>query len=502
MKKTLRFGRTPTRVALNGVKMKTGPPAAPPPAGQSQKGPAVANGLQRELGLFSLTNIVMANMIGAGVLTLAGFLLTEIRNPLLMMVLWLIGGLGALCGAICYGQLGAAFPQAGGEYVFLSKLFHPLAGFLSGWISFFVGFSAPIAAAALAIVEYLTRAFPNILGAGISPPSPGGFFLKKFFAMAIIIIFTLVHQRGVRFGARVQNGLTLIKIVGIVLFVAAGFAFGKGDLGHLFQGQRLDFNFSQCKSIGLSFLWIMFAYCGWNASAYIGSEIRTPKKNLPRSLILGTTLVIALYLALNLLYVYAIPMDEIAGTASIGGLAAAKLFGRSLERIISVFIAFALFSSLSAYIMLGPRVYFSMARDGLFFRFAAQVHPRYNVPSKSILFQGMIACGMVFAGSFDQLLTYLGFALGLFPILAVLGIFKLRQRGMLVGKLPGFPLTPIFFIMTSVLMLMLSFLERPHESLVAILTLLLGIPLYYLVFREGQKKRTASLPNDEWAGTE
>ena len=311
-------------------------------------GEATGNGLKRELGLFSLSCIVVADMIGAGALTLGGFLLVELRNPLLMMILWLIGGMGAYCGAICYGQLGAAYPQAGGEYTFLSKLFHPLAGFLSGWISFFIGFSAPIAASALAIVEYLTRAFPSILGFDIAPGSVAGALLKKIYAIAIIIIFTMVHLRGVRFGSRVQNGLTVFKITGIILFAAAGFAFGKGNLGHLFQGSELSLDFAQCKSIGLSFLWIMFAYSGWNASAYIGSEVRTPKHNLPRSLMLGTAVVMALYLALNLLYVYAIPGSDVSGTVAIAGLAAEKLFGRSLEQIISVFIAIALFSSCQA----------------------------------------------------------------------------------------------------------------------------------------------------------
>ncbi|MCU0276063.1 MAG: amino acid permease [Acidobacteria bacterium] len=470
---------------------ESAPAAAGCAGGRSQPGQpgnlgSYPNGLKRELGLFSLTNIVIANMIGAGVLTLAGFLLVELPNPLLMMALWLIGGLGALCGAVCYGQLGAAFPQAGGEYVFLSRLFHPLAGFLSGWISFFVGFSAPIAAAALAFVEYMARAFPVILNIGIFTGPGAGALAKKMYAMAVIVIFTLVHRCGVRFGAQIQNGLTLIKIAGIILFVIAGFAFGKGNIGHLFQGGELSFSLAQCKSIGLSFLWIMFAYSGWNASAYIGSEARTPTKNLPRSLILGTAVVVVLYLAMNLLYVYAVPRGEISGTAAIAGLAAARLFGRSLEQVISVFIAFALFSSLSAYIMLGPRVYFSMAQDNLFFRFAADVHPRYHVPSKSILFQGLIACCMVLIGTFDQLLTYLGFALGIFPILAVLGVFKLRQRGMTAGRRIGFPLTPIFFITTSVLMLVFSFLERPRESVVAIMTLLLGMPLYYFVFRKSR----------------
>ncbi len=295
-----------------------------------------------------------------------------------------------------------------------------------------------------------------------------------------------MHRRGVRFGAKVQNGLTLVKIVGIALFVVAGFAFGKGDFGHLFQGSRLESNFIQYKSIGLSFLWIMFAYSGWNASAYIGSEIRTPKKNLPRSLILGTAIVVLFYLALNLLYIYAVPLNEVSGTASIGGLAAAKLFGRSSEQVVSVFIALALFSSLSAYVMLGPRVYFSMARDGCFFRFAAEIHPRYKTPSKSILFQGAIAGVMVLAGSFDQLLTYLGFALAIFPILAVLGVFKLRRQGM-ARKLTGFPLTPIFFIVTSLLMLVFSFLQRPFESLVADRDPAAGHSALFLSFQETRK---------------
>ena len=444
---------------------------------------AAVQGLKRDLGLFSLTNIVVANMIGAGVLTLAGFLLTELRNPLLMMVLWFVGGVGALCGAVCYGQLGAAFPMAGGEYAFLSRMFHPLAGFLSGWISFFIGFSAPIAAAALAFVEYMTRAFPTILGQDVAPGSATGFFLKKFYAIAVIAVFTLVHRRGVRFGSRVQNGLTAVKIAGILLFIAAGFAFGKGDLGHLFQGRKLDFSLVQCKSIGLSFLWIMFAYSGWNASTYLGAEVRTPKKNLPRSLLLGTALVMGLYLALNLLYVYAIPVGEVSSTPTIGGLAAQKLFGRPLEQIISLLIACALFSSLSAYVMLGPRVYFSMARDGLFFRFASQVHPQYKVPSKSILFQGMIAAAMVLIGTFDQLLTYLGFALGIFPILAVMGLFKLKRRQLLANPTIGVMSAVVFFILISILMLVFSFLERPRESMVALGTLFLGLPLYFLFHR-------------------
>jgi APA family basic amino acid/polyamine antiporter len=287
------------------------------PHGQPPGRMATAMGLRRELGLLSLTSIVVANMIGAGALTLAGFLLTELRNPMLMLALWLAGGVTALCGAVCYGELAAAMPMAGGEYVYLSRLFHPSLGFLSGWISFLVGFSAPIAAAALALVEYATRAFPALLGSDALPGSGAAVVLKKLYAVAVIFLGTWLHRRGVRIGARVQNGLTFVKIAGIILFVAAGFAFGRGSLSHLSQGRGLSLGFAQCKSIGLSFLWIMFAYSGWNASAYIGSEASSPRKNLPRSLLLGAALVAVLYLALNLLVVFAIPAGEPVRTPAI-----------------------------------------------------------------------------------------------------------------------------------------------------------------------------------------
>ena len=435
----------------------------PPAVGRK----ATAMGLQRELGLLSLSSIVVANMIGAGALTLTGFLLAELRDPLAMLALWIAGGGVALCGAVCYGRLGAALPMAGGEAVYLSRLVHPLAGFLSGWVSFLVGFSAPIAASALASAEYAARAFPS-LAAGPAA--------AKIAAVCLIVLFTLAHCRGVGPGARVQNGLTLFKVAGIALFVAAGFAFGRGSFTHLLPASAPAFG--RWRSLGLGLLWIMFAYSGWNASAYVGSEARSPRRNLPRSLLLGTAAVTLLYLALNLLFVYAAPRAELAGHASPGGLAAARLFGASPGRAVSAFLALALLSSLSAYVMLGPRICFALARDGLFFRFAARVHPRTRVPSRSILFQGAFAVVLVLAGSSDQLLTYLGFALGVFPLLAVMGMFRL-SREQRRGAAPA----AAVFILASAGMLAMTLLERPRESLVAVATMLLGIPAYLWAFR-------------------
>jgi APA family basic amino acid/polyamine antiporter len=239
--------------------------------------------------------------------------------------------------------------------------------------------------------------------------------------------------------------------------------------------------------MGLSLMWIMFAYSGWNASAYIGSEVRDPSRNLPRSLLLGTAIVMTLYAALNLFYIYAIPPAQMEGVISVAGLAAGNLFGRSAETVLCLLISFALFSSLSAYLILGPRVYYSMARDGIFFKSLAYVDPKCSVPSRSILLQGGIAVIMVFLGTFEQLLTYMGFSLGIFPLLAVFGVFKLRRSGRSAVKLPGYPVASAVYILVGAAILVLSFLRQPVESLVAVATALAGIPVYLFFKRSARR---------------
>ncbi len=450
------------------------PAAAPPPS----PAPGPANGLERKLGLFPLTNIVVANMIGAGIFTTSGLLMQDLHHPGVMIGLWLFGGLIALCGALSYGELGAAFPQAGGEYAFLSRLYHPVLGFLSGWVSFFVGFSAPIAASAIGFSEYLTRAFPGLLRLGLFPEPVEARLMKKLFAILIIAAFTFLHTRGLKTGARVQNVLTGLKVLLIVGLVAAGFAIGKGTFAHFAAAAPFRFDFAGLKTMGLSLMWIMFAYSGWNASAYVGSEVRDPLRNLPRSLLLGTAVVTLLYAALNVFYVYAIAPGAMEGVISVAGLAAGNLFGPAAETVLSLLVSFALFSSLSAYLILGPRVYYSMARDGIFFKSIAFVDPRSAVPTRSIVLQGAIAAVMVFLGTFDQLLTYMSFSLGIFPLLAVVGVFKLRRAGRSAVKLPGYPVASAVYLLAGTAILVLSFLQRPKESLVALATAAVGVPVY------------------------
>lgn len=428
--------------------------------------------LERKLGLFPVTNIVIANMIGAGIFTTSGLLMSNLGNPLLMLALWVVGGVIAICGALAYGQLGAAIPRAGGEYVFLSRLYHPILGFLSGWTSLIVGFSAPIAASAIGVSEYFMRAYPQLSLWGDAA------ILKKTLSVSIILLSCGIHMRGIELGARIQNVLTALKVALIACLILGGLLLGSGNVHHFSQGSTFSFSFGEWKTLGLSLMWIMFAYSGWNASTYIGSEIKNPTKTLPRSLLLGTGIVILLYISLNIVFVYAIPPAEMKGVISIGGLAMGKLFEPSAETLFSLLIGFALFSSLSAFIILGPRVYYSMARDGLFFKGLAHVHPRFGAPTRSIALQGAISIVMVISGTFDQILTVMGFALGIFPLFAVAGVFRLRASGTAGTMLFGYPWAPAIYLATGAAILFLAFFQRPAESSIAILCVLSGLPVY------------------------
>jgi APA family basic amino acid/polyamine antiporter len=438
------------------------------------------NGLKPELGYFSATNIVIANIIGAGIFTTSGLLMEDLGSPRLMLSLWLLGGIIALCGAVSYGELGAAMPHSGGEYYFLSRVFHPVLGFLSGWVSLIVGFSAPVAASALGFGEYLLGAFPQIANTLMGGSAEVVRIFPKIAALLVIAVFSAVHLKGIRLGSRVQNTLTIIKVFLIAAVITAGLLSGNGTLSNLNKGESPGSGLSGLSTIGLALMWIMFAFSGWNASAYLGSEIRKPERNLPASLLTGTVIVTILYLLMNLVYVKALEPDEMKGVISVGGLAMGALFGRGSEILFSLIISFALLSSLSAFIIIGPRVYYAMARDGLFFRTFSRVNPQKNVPSNSIILQGMMASVFVVTGSFEQILTYMGFSLGIFPVIAVAGLIKLRLSDRVPVRLPGFPVAQIVFIIASSAILVLAFIERPAESLVALATLLAGIPVYFL----------------------
>ena len=437
--------------------------------------------LNRSLKYFSLTNIVVGDIIGAGIFTITGIFLATLYNPLIMIGLWAMGGCIALCGALSYSELGATYPQAGGEYIFLSQLFSPIFGFLSGWVSFLVGFSAPVAAAAITFAEYGFRAAP-----GLSDFEHVE-FLRKGIAILIILLFTIIHSVGLKSGSKVHNWMTLLKYIIVIGFIIAGFSWGNGNFSNFAFPVQEDFDMGHLKTIGLALMVIMYSYSGWNAVTYIGSEVVNPSKNIPRSLITGTLIVTILYVLMNTLYVYALPAAKMKDVISITGLAANDMFNLSLDRLFSVFISLILLSSISACIIIGPRVYYAMAKNGHFFSIASRIN-RFGVPAVSIIFQSTVSILFVVFSSIQQIIVILSFSLGIFPIMAVIGVFRLRISGIAKYKSPGFPYVQIIFIVFSVAMLILAFMEMPKESSIALIITASGIPLFYILNKIQSKK--------------
>lgn len=432
--------------------------------------------LNRSLKYFSLTNIVVGDIIGAGIFTITGIFLATLYNPLIMIGLWALGGCIALCGALSYSELGATYPKAGGEYIFLSKLFSPVFGFLSGWVSFLVGFSAPVAAAAITFAEYGFRAAPGSIDAENIE------VFRKGIAITIILSFTIIHSVGLKSGSKIHNWVTILKYIIVVGFIIAGFSFGNGSFSNFASTVHEDFSLGHLKTMGLALMVIMYSYSGWNAVTYVGSEVVNPVKNIPRSLITGTLIVTILYVLMNALYVYALPAAKMKDVITITGLAANDMFNLSLGRLFSLFISIILLSSISACIIIGPRVYYAMAKGGHFFPIASKVN-RFGVPAISIIFQSSVSILFVVFSSLQQMIVILSFSLGIFPIMAVIGVFKLRMRRISKFKSPGFPFLQIIFIIFSITMLFLAFWEMPKESSIALIITISGIPLFYILNR-------------------
>jgi APA family basic amino acid/polyamine antiporter len=447
--------------------------------------------LKREIGLLTATVLVVANMIGTGIFTTSGFIIQEVGHPVVLLLCWLIGGIFALCGALCYGELGAAFPEAGGEYVYLREGFGKLVAFLSGWISLLVGFSAPIAAAAIAFATYSSGilalpAHPQgslvIAGITVLTVSP-----IAIVAIALIVILSAVHYHGIKIGSRVQNTLTSFKISIILLFIAAGFLLGTGSFTH-FSGSWPLSSLVQGK-FAVSLIFVSFAYSGWNAAGYIGSEIKDPSRNIPLALVTGTFLVLILYLLLNAVYIYALPAGQMSGVLEIGLTSATALFGENCGKYLGSAIAIGILSALSAMILTGPRVYYAMSRDRVFFEPFARVHQRYRTPAFSIFLQAAIAILFILTSSFEKLLIYIGFTLALFAMLTVIGlmILRLKQKVLVSSyKTFGYPVTPIIFILGNLWIAYFSIRNRPVTSLWGLLTIGAGI-LVYLYFKRGKR---------------
>lgn len=440
-------------------------------------------------------------MIGTGIFTTTGFLAGDLGQPLLVLGIWVVGGSVALAGAMAYAELGMNIPRAGGEYAYLREAWGPGWAFLSGWVSFFAGFSAPIAATAIAFSEYLGHYAPALSrtseqATGVRWLHIGWLHLggAEWVSLAVIFLFAAINILGVQLAARLQVLLTALKLGVIGVFLIAAFGLGHGDWSHFHTATARTSSHGVGAQFAVSLIFVMFAYSGWNAASYVAEEIKDPQRTLPLALLLGTGMVALLYVTLNVAFVYALPLGAMKGVVAVGAAASDALFGSRIGDLFSAAMAGALLSSISAMSLVGPRVYYAMGRDGYFPLGAAEVHPRWRSPVKAIVYQAIAAGIMVLTGTFESLVYYIGFSLILFSSLAVAGLLRLRRRpGFLKLRVMnwGYPAIPLVFVGFSAWMLVWTFALRPKESTLGLVTIVCGAIFYHWRLRGTAKGMAA-----------
>lgn len=413
----------------------------------------------RRLGPGAATALVVANMVGTGVFTTSGILMRILGSPWLVLLTWLLGGVIALLGALCYGALAGRIPESGGEYLFLSRTLHPLAAYVAGWLSLIVGFAVPLGALAYAFAEYLQPWLPP----GVSP---------KLVATLLMIGASLLHAGSVSFGAKVQAAIVIAEVVLITLFASFG-------LGRLYpDGFHTTPLAGDTGKMGLALVIVSFSYLGWNAAVYIGGEVKDPVRNLPRALIFGTSIVTLLYLAMNALFVFAAPVAQLSGRIDVAHVAAEVIGGPWLAKAVSALVSLALALCVSALTMTGPQVAARMARDGIL---PGALAGRPGQPPRLALVL-QLALGLValWTATFEHILTYVGFTLGISTIATIVGLCRLRLKEGASLRVPGWPWVPGLFLAFGVASTVVTVVQRPLEGLVGLGTLGVGVVGYFL----------------------
>jgi basic amino acid/polyamine antiporter, APA family len=419
-----------------------------------------------QISPITATTLALADMIGVGVFTSLGFQVQQTPSAFSVLMLWIIGGIVAMCGALSYAELAAALPRSGGEYNYLSRIYHPAVGFLAGWTSATVGFAAPTALAAMALGSYAADVTPFF------PPLPT--------ALAVTVIVTLIHLGGVRRGGLFHNASTWIKLLLIVVLIVAGFGGERAPGAGSFAPSWSDLDHIASAPFAISLVFVMYAYSGWNAATYIADEVRNPERSLPRSLIIATSIVLALYTALNAAFLYSTPMSEMSGKVDVALAVGRHLFGDFGARLVSALICFGLVSSISAMMWIGPRVAAVMGEDLHVLRVFSMQNSN-GVPFVALLFQASVVIVLLITGSFETVLDFIQFSLTLCSFLAVLGVILLRLTEPDLPRpisLPGGPAIPLVFLSVTGFMLIHLFAERPFQALAGLATMLAGLVIY------------------------
>jgi len=425
---------------------------------------------RRTVGFFTACGIVIANIIGTGVFTSLGFQVADIHSGFALLMLWIVGGIAALCGALCYGELSAALPRSGGEYHFLSEIYHPALGFMAGFISATVGFAAPIALAAMAFGKY----FHGVFNFG----SP---ILLSFVTVWIVALF---HFGNIRLGSAFQNVWTLVKLLLIAALIGAGLLIEeKQPITFLPHAADTMAIFSGAFAVAL--VYVMYSYSGWNASSYIIGEVKNPERNVPRSLLVGTTIVMAAYVLLNAVFLATAPQDEMRGQLEVGLIAGKHIFGENGGRIVGAVICLGLISAISSMTWIGPRVTMSMGEDHWLLRFLGRKNAE-GVPANAVLVQLLIVNLLLLTRSFELVVIYIQFALLLCSLLTVIGVVVLRMARPEIARpyrVWLYPIPPIVFAAITVWMMVYLLRSKTTESIAGLGTAIAGFLLYFCARR-------------------
>lgn len=426
-----------------------------------------------KIGLSTAIAVVVANMVGTGVFTSLGYQVIDLKHGFTILMLWAVGGMLALFGSFAYGELGASLPRNGGEYNFLSKIYHPLIGFLAGWVSIMIGFAAPIAAAALAMGDYAI----GMLGEEAANP-----WTEKSIAIGVSLAISLIHLQNLKAVSRFQKFFTLFKIVLIVVLIILGFVLADGGSQISFAPTKQSINDMFSMAFAGSLVWVMLAYSGWNAAAYIVDDMKNPGRNLPRSLLIGTAAVAVLYVLLNMMFLYVTPISDLVLQKDVGNVAAQHIFGSTGAAIVSGLIAFALISAISSMIWAGPRVSSTIGEDLRVFSFL-NMRNKNQVPHIAIFFQLGLIIPMIIFVPFGDLIEFTSVLLSIFSFLAVLGVFVLRFKQPNLKrpyKAWGYPVTPLIYLILTGWMIVFFLKMKPSILLAILLTLVVGSGMYFL----------------------
>jgi APA family basic amino acid/polyamine antiporter len=445
--------------------------------------------LERRLGPLDAAAIVISNVIGGGIFFVPVLVAGLVPSGWAMLGVWLFGGLLAFAGAMAYAELASLRPRAGGEYVYLREAYGPVAAFLTGWTSFVAGFSGAIAAGSVALADYVGRFVPIASSTAplVSIPLPVVPLVitpQSIVAISAIVALSLIHLGGS--GRVVHNLLAGLKVSALVVFIALGLTIGAGSMANLASTHEVA---APASGWLLALIPVMFSYSGWNAAAYVAEEIRDPGRNVPLAIGLGTFAVVVVYLALNVLYLYAMPVAELAnlGTARLTDSVAERLFGFVAGDVMAIFTIVSIAALISAMVLTGPRIYYAMARDGVFFQAASRVHPRFRTPVLAIVAQCIWSSVLVLSGTLSELVTYTGFAVVLFAAVAVMALFVLRRRhpdAHRPFRALGYPVAPALFVIVSLAIVANEIWSNPRPSSVGLAVILAGFPVYWLFARK------------------